>query len=215
MLSANAGAARVFTLTDVPDSADPFALLGLPVRVDLSADEILSAFRQRARKAHPDSNQSASAASGDTHQYHQLVQARTTLLDLPARISAAFAYGLDLKLNAEKPLSPELLETFFERFAEVEQVAAASDSSEKNAQADRLKTALTAEASQLLEDAGEAFGEGDSDRAEDALAKHRYVQRMLQLLEPRQNEKVSKNERSGGDRSQGASSAPPGMKLVR
>jgi len=103
---------------------DPFSMLGMERRPWLSADAILTAFRDRARRLHPD------APNGSASEFAQLTAARDLVLNPASRLKHLAEFHADCPGGSGPTTSPVAADLGFEIGSTVrhaEQLLAASE----------------------------------------------------------------------------------------
>ena len=178
---------------------NPFALLGLPVNLDLDTDAILNAFRAQVRELHPDG-----VSTSGSPEYQKLVAARALLLNPIDRIKVAFAHGIGVVLNPSPRVEPSLLQEFFERHEQAEELVRKGD----RAAQEQAAASAREEAEQLIAEACSAYRDEDVMLAETVLVRHRYVERLIELLAPETDTETREAPGAAKD------GAPPGMRRI-
>lgn len=161
-------------------SSDPFAILGLPVRFDLSRAEIEARWKELSKALHPDRHAQGSAAERREALSRAVAvnEAYRALRDDVSRAEAVLRLrGVSAKGEASPALLMEVMElreTLAEKRAKNDAAAVQKLADGVRRQADEAKAALAA----ALD--GEA---AQNDRAATELSRLRYFQRFLDEVE--------------------------------
>lgn len=167
---------------------DPFDLLGLPARFDLSEDEVRSAWLARAAEAHPDH---ADDPLDPGESAAALNDARRTLADPERRAGALLARLGGPSERDDTSLPPELLMEFMEAREALEEAVGSHDGAaieRSRAWAlDRRESHIRAVGAMF--DEAHAAGDRDPQRAMTLRAIRveldawRYAERMLEQID--------------------------------
>lgn len=152
---------------------DPFAILGLPRRFDLTDAAIRRAFLAKVQSAHPD-------AGGDQDIGAALTKARDTLLNPESRADALLLLLGSPAKDADKSLPPGFLMEIMETREALDAALASKDAAEL----ERLKAWATTERQNYIQTVAAAFAEGDTKNLRTTLNAWRYIERMLEQTDP-------------------------------
>ncbi|MDX2131002.1 MAG: iron-sulfur cluster co-chaperone HscB C-terminal domain-containing protein [Planctomycetota bacterium] len=155
---------------------DPFKVLGLPARFDLSRDEIERAYLARAAAVHPD------LAGDESHDASSALNAaRTTLASPLARAEVLLALRAGGVAPGDKSLPAGFLAEFMPLREEGEEALARGD----RAEVERLRAWGMAERSRFSDVVRGLFAEPalDAARLRTTLNAWRYIERLLERLD--------------------------------
>lgn len=155
---------------------DPFAILGLPRRFDVSDAVIRRSFLAKARSTHPD-------AGGDQDVGAELTKARDTLLNPETRADALLLLLGGPAKDAEKSLPPG----FLLEIMETREALDAALASKSTPELERLKAWALSERQNYMQTVSAAFAAGDLKNLRTTLNAWRYIERMLEQMDPNIN----------------------------
>lgn len=155
---------------------DPFARLALPRRFDLTEAAIRRAFLTKVQSAHPD-------AGGDQDLGADITKARDTLLNPESRADALLLLLGGPAKDADKSLPPGFLVEIMETREALDAALASNATSEL----ERLKAWALAERQNYIQSVSAAFAAGDIKNLRTTLNAWRYVERMIEQMDPNTN----------------------------
>lgn len=155
---------------------DPFAILGLPRRFDLTDAAVRRAFLAKAQSAHPD-------AGGDQDIGADLTKARDTLLNPETRADALLLLLGGPAKDADKSLPPGFLMDIMETREALDAALASNNTPEL----ERLKAWALAERHSYNESVAAAFAAGNTTNLRTTLNAWRYIERMIEQMDPKIN----------------------------
>lgn len=166
-----------------PHGHDPFDVLGLPARFDLSPAEIRRAWLERAAAAHPDHADSADASA--ERGSAALNEARKTLDDPERRAAALLARLGGASTEHDRSLPPGLLMEFLERKELVDEArSSGAPLDEHEGWAEERRTRHLERVSALFRDSGENPKPETLRALRLELNAWRYVERFIEQLDP-------------------------------
>lgn len=163
-------------------SFDPFTALGLPRQFDLDRDVLLTAWRRASAQAHPDRAGNDAEAARRTAQIND---ARQRLEDPESRANALLARLGGPTKEENNALPDGYLMEILELREEMEEAKAAGESLErfeKSAQEQRAQH--IARVGEMFAALDEAPGEANLTTIRVELNAWRYVERMIEQLDP-------------------------------
>lgn len=164
--------------------ADPFDALGLPARFDLSADEVLRAWRVRAAGLHPDRSGNVAGGSGTDEagamrRAAELNEAKRALEDPERRADALLARLGGPSASAERGLPEGTLEAFMEAREGLEEARSSGDA----AGVERWRAWAEERKRGHVKRVGELLGRGALREARVEMNGWRYAERMLEQMD--------------------------------
>ncbi len=167
-------------------SLDPFDVLGLPARFDLTVDQIQRAYLARARRLHPDlaeGGESADAAAqAGTAELNRAVR---VLRDAESRAGALLARLGGPAKEADKSLPAGFLASMLETRMEIE--AAREDPAARagwEAWAREQRAGYAARCGELFGALDDPGGETGRREIRQTLNAWRYIERLIEQLDP-------------------------------
>ncbi len=158
---------------------DPFTLLGLPPRFDLTPAEIDRAFWERARRAHPD-------LAGSDLSMSSLNEARRILADDELRANALLALLGGPSADQCRELPPAFLMEIMELREQIEELLAGADAATRQ----RVRDDVRAHRDACVRGIAQAFGDladpPDPVSLRDIrvqLNAWRYIERLIEQLD--------------------------------
>jgi len=160
-------------------ASDPFEVLGLPRRYDLSGDEVEARYLARSRELHPDFHQLAAASEqrASLELTAVLNEAYSTLRDPFRRAEALLALEGGPSAAEHKQMSPDFLEEMLELRMHIEELREGGDPGALAA----METQLQDRRAMLFSDIASRFGTFDSLPAGDRRRAQALVE-VRQLL---------------------------------
>lgn len=155
---------------------DPFAILGLPRRFDLTDAAIRRAFLAKVQSAHPD-------AGGDQDVGADLTKARDTLLNPESRADTLLRLLGGPAKDADKTLPPGFLMDIMETREALEAALASKDPAEL----ERLRHWALEQRQSYASTVAAAFAANDTQGLRTTLNAWRYVERMIEQMDPNTN----------------------------
>jgi molecular chaperone HscB len=155
---------------------DPFAILGLPRRFDLTDAAVRRAFLAKVQSAHPD-------AGGDQDIGADLTKARDTLLNPESRADALLQLLGGPAKDADKSLPPGFLMDIMETREALDAALASNTTPEL----ERLKAWAHAERQNYTQAVAAAFAEANLKNVRTTLNAWRYIERMIEQMDPNTN----------------------------
>ena len=145
---------------------DAFALLGLPRRALLSADEVRAAFQKAAAAVHPDGAGDDSERAARTAQFAGMNEAQATLTSLPQRLRhlLSLEFPEASAVSAGVVMDGAMMELFSTVAAAVQRAAAAQSRKQKAATA-LAKAMLAGEEMEARESLEAATREVEAERS--------------------------------------------------
>lgn len=169
---------------------DPFTMLGLPARFDLSPGEVQSAYLARAAALHPDRALDPMAQADATGESARLNQARATLADDEQRANALLALLGGRAKEQDKSLPPGFLTEIMDVRQQMEEAMASGDAAKRA----EMGAWAANQRMQYVDRLGATFGEfTHAEPARKAailtearmhLNAWRYIERMIEQLDP-------------------------------
>ncbi len=155
---------------------DPFAILALPRRFDLTDAAVRRAFLAKVQSAHPD-------AGGDQDIGADLTKARDTLLNPESRADALLQLLGGPAKDADKSLPPGFLMDIMETREALDEALASNTAAEL----ERLKAWALTERQNYIQAAAAGFASGDLKNLRTTLNAWRYIERMIEQMDPNTN----------------------------
>lgn len=155
---------------------DPFAILGLPRRFDLTDAAVRRAFLTKVQSAHPD-------AGGDQDIGADLTKARDTLLNPESRADALLLLLGGPAKDADKSLPPGFLMDIMQTREALDAALASNNAAEL----ERLKGWAHAERQNYIQSTAASFASGDLKNTRTTLNAWRYIERMIEQMDPNTN----------------------------
>jgi molecular chaperone HscB len=155
---------------------DPFAILGLPRRFDLTDAAVRRAFLAKVQSAHPD-------AGGDQDIGADLTKARDTLLNPESRADALLLLLGGPAKDADKSLPPGFLMDIMETREALDAALASNTTPEL----ERLKAWAHAERQNYTQAVATAFADANLKNVRTTLNAWRYIERMIEQMDPNTN----------------------------
>jgi curved DNA-binding protein CbpA len=145
---------------------DAFALLGLPRRASLTADEVRAAFQRAGAALHPDCAGNAAADRMDSADFAAVNEARATLTSPHRRLRhlLELEYPESASVSAGAVMDSAMMDLFAAVGAAV-QAAASVQSRKKSAATALAKAMMAADAMKAQESVESAAAQVDSARA--------------------------------------------------
>ena len=164
----------------MPD--DPFDLLSLPARFDLSQDEIEAAWLARIARAHPDAGGAGGEDGGDSAS--RINKAKAQLEDAETRANLLLARMGGPTAEQDTALPDGFLMEIFAVREEMEQKLASGGDAARA----ELQEWANAQRSELEQEVGALFDKGDDPEHRAAIRGKlnvwRYIERMIEQLDP-------------------------------
>ena len=155
---------------------DPFAILALPRRFELTDAAIRRAFLAKVQSAHPD-------AGGDQDIGADLTKARDTLLNPESRADALLLLLGGPAKDADKSLPPGFLMDIMETREALDAALASKDASDL----ERLNAWAHAQRQNYTEAVAAAFADANLKNVRTTLNAWRYIERMIEQMDPNTN----------------------------
>jgi len=155
---------------------DPFAILALPRRFELTDAAIRRAFLAKVQSAHPD-------AGGDQDIGADLTKPRDTLLNPESRADALLLLLGGPAKDADKSLPPGFLMDIMETREALDAALASKDASEL----ERLNAWAHAQRQNYTEAVAAAFADANLKNVRTTLNAWRYIERMIEQMDPNTN----------------------------